>query len=64
MNLKILRIRRKITQSELSELSGVGINTIVKIEKGYIDSVSVKILKKIAKALGSTVQELFFSDEE
>ncbi|WP_331629788.1 helix-turn-helix transcriptional regulator [Terrisporobacter mayombei] len=62
--MKIERIKRKWNQSELAERSNVGLNTIVKIEKGNVDNVSVSILKKLSKALGVPVAELFFSEEE
>lgn len=64
MNLKLERIRRGLNQKQLSKLSGVGVTTIVKIEKGDIDSVMVHNLKKIANVLGMTITELFFSDEQ
>ena len=64
MNLKLERIRRGLNQKQLSKLSGVGVNTIVKIEKGDIDSVMVHNLRKIANALGMTITELFFNDEQ
>lgn len=64
MNLKIERIKRKWTQTDLANASNVGLNTVVKIEKGNIDNVSVSILKKISKALNVPVTELFFSEEE
>ena len=63
MKLKAMRVSRGMNQSELSNLSGVGVNTILKLEKGNIDGVSVGILKKIANALNTTVVELFFSKE-
>lgn len=64
MNLKIARIKAGLTQSQLRDKANVSLNTIVALEKGEIDGVSVRVLKKIAAALNSTVQELFFSDEE
>ena len=64
MNLKLERIRRGFNQKQLSKLSGVGVNTIVKLEKGDIDSVMVHNLRKIANALGMTITELFFNDEQ
>ena len=61
MPLKAKRILLGIkTLKDFSILSGVGVNTIVKLEKGDIDSVSVGTLKKISKALGTPIQELFF----
>lgn len=64
MNLKIERIKRDWTQSDLANASGIGLSTVVKIEKGNIDNVSVSILKKISKALDVPVAELFFNEEE
>ncbi len=64
MNLKLERIKRNMNQNEISKLTGVGVNTIVKIEKGRLDGIRLGTLKKIATALNSTVQELFFSDAE
>lgn len=63
MRLKIERIKRDWTQTDLANASGVGISTVVKIEKGNIDNVSVSILKKIADALNVPVAELFFTKE-
>lgn len=59
---KLARIKKALSQRELSKISGVGMNTIVKVEKGNIDGVSVGILKKLAAALGTTVNELFFNE--
>lgn len=62
MVLKAKRILMGIkTQKDLSILSGVGMNTIVKLEKGDIDSVSVGTLKKVANALDASVVDLFFN---
>lgn len=64
MNLKLERIRRGVNQRQLAKLSGVGVNTIVKMEKEEIDNVMVHNLRKVADALGMSVVELFFSDEQ
>lgn len=64
MNLKLERIKRGLNQKQLSKLSGVGVTTIVKIEKGDIDSVTVHNLRKISNVLGMTITELFFNDEQ
>ncbi|MBE6064701.1 MULTISPECIES: helix-turn-helix transcriptional regulator [Clostridium] len=62
MNVKIARIKKGLTQAELRELIGVSPNTLVQIEKGNYDNVKIGLAKKIAKALDSTVQELFFNE--
>lgn len=64
MNMKLTRIKNGLTQQQLREKSKTSLNTIVALEKGKIDGVRVGTLKKIALVLGSTVQELFFSDEQ
>lgn len=64
MNLKLERIKNGMTQKQLREKTGVSLNTIVAIEKGNIDNVTVKTLKKIAAALNTTVEKLFFYEED
>lgn len=64
MNIKIKRVIKGFSQEELSKIAGVSRNTIVKLEKGESDGVRFGIIKKIAKALDTTVQDLFFSEDE
>lgn len=64
MKVKLLRISKHITQKELAKMVGISHVTLARVEKDDIDQIRVGTLKKIAKALNSTVQELFFSEEE
>ena len=64
MNVKLARIKAGLTQKELASLVGLSSVTIVKIEKGNYDSITRATMVKISKILNSTVQELFFSEEE
>lgn len=64
MKVKLLRISKHITQKELAKMVGISSATLVRIEKDRIDQIRVGTLKKVAEALGTTVKELFFSDEE
>ncbi|MBD7915223.1 helix-turn-helix domain-containing protein [Clostridium sp. Sa3CUN1] len=64
MNVKLARIKAGLTQKELAALIGLSNVTIVKIEKGNYDSLTRATMIKIAKALNSDVQTLFFSEEE
>lgn len=64
MKVKLLRISKHITQKELAKMIGISHVTLARVEKDDIDQIRVGTLKKIAKALNTTVQELFFSDEE
>ena len=64
MNLKLARIKAGLTQKQLAALVGTSNVTILKIEKGNVDGVRLGTLKAIAKVLNSSIQELFFSDEQ
>ncbi|EIF6297238.1 helix-turn-helix transcriptional regulator [Clostridium perfringens] len=63
MNMKLKRVKLGMTQLELKEKANVSLSSIIALERGNIDGVRVKTIKKIAKALNSTVQELFFDGE-
>lgn len=64
MNLKIERIKRGINQMQLCKIANVSLATVVKLEKGDIDTVKVATLKKISKALGVSIIDLFFCNEQ
>jgi transcriptional regulator with XRE-family HTH domain len=52
------RRRAALTQGELAERAGVGINTIVRIETGEITEPRVSTLRKLARALGLEARDL------
>jgi putative transcriptional regulator len=62
--IKIARVRKNLNQRELCEIVGIGINTLVKLEKGNFSSLKYPLMIRLAKSLDTTVQELFFSEEE
>lgn len=64
MTLKLERIRKKITQSELSKLSGVSITTISRIEKWGLINADTKFsnIVKLANALDIPVEQLLKED--
>lgn len=70
MKIKIARIKNGLTQKKLREKLineySIGISpcTIVAIERGDYSNLNYEKMKAISAALNSTVQELFFSDEE
>lgn len=53
LNLKIARIKKDLTQKQLSELLGMSIATVNRLENGKksIDDIKVKDLKKICSVL-------------
>lgn len=61
--LKLARIKADLTQKDLADKSGVSRSTICSIEKHGIENTPVKTLRKLATALDTDVQNLFFSEE-
>ncbi|MDH7577144.1 MAG: helix-turn-helix transcriptional regulator [Bacillota bacterium] len=55
--LKNLRMEQNLSQQELAKRAGLGQSTIHYIETGY-KSPTLKVLRKLAAALGVTVSEL------
>lgn len=54
------RLKRGLTQDELSSISGVGRNTIIDLEQNIDRGYSTETLKKLAKAFKKEVSEIFF----
>ncbi len=64
MKVKIARIKKGITQQELCRIVKTSPKKLISIERGNYDKVTIGLAKGIAKALDTTVQELFFSEDE
>lgn len=62
--IKALRVGKGIKATEFARQIGISREYLSLIEKGQAKNPSRDIMIKIAKELDSTVQELFFSDEE
>lgn len=61
--IKELRARHDMTQQHLADKVGATRMTIVFLEKGTYNP-SLKLAKKIALALGSSIDELFIFEKE
>ena len=57
-NLKKLREKKGLSQDRLAKLADVANNTIIKIEQGENINPTLETLKKVAKALEVSVDEL------
>ncbi|EGS9999198.1 helix-turn-helix transcriptional regulator [Clostridium perfringens] len=64
MNLKIRRIKMKKKQKEIAEQVGITQQYLANLENGRSKNPSRGLMIKLADALDTTVQELFFSEEE
>lgn len=62
--IKALRVGQGIKAGEFAKRLGISREYLRQIENGNAKNPSRDIMIKIAAALNSTVQELFFSDEE
>jgi transcriptional regulator with XRE-family HTH domain len=57
-NLRKLRETKSLSQEKLARLADVANNTIIKIEGGKNDNPTLDTLKKIAKALEASIDDL------
>ena len=57
-NLRKLRKQKGLSQDRLAKLADVANNTIIKIEQGENMNPTLDTLKKMAKALGVSLDEL------
>lgn len=58
--VKETREEKRMTQEELAEKSGVSRATIIALETGKTTDVKMSTLQKLASAMDTTVQEIFF----
>ncbi|WP_455798941.1 helix-turn-helix transcriptional regulator [Clostridium butyricum] len=56
--LKKLRLDKKLTQGDLARETGVALTTIYMFENNKIQELKPKLLKRLAKALDSTIEEI------
>jgi putative transcriptional regulator len=61
--IKEFRARHNLTQEDLAQRVGVRRETIVFLEKGTYNP-SLRLAYDVAKALDSTIEELFLMEEE
>lgn len=59
--IKELREAMKMTQEELAEKSGVSRGTISALENGIDRTTTSKTLVKLAQALDTTIDRIFFT---
>lgn len=63
MNVKIARIKKKLTQGQVCETVGICRSVLSRIENGNDMNVSKELMLKLAATLDADVQTLFFSEE-
>lgn len=63
IDIKVARAEKSLTQKQLAELVGVSRQTINAIEKGEYNP-TIRLCRSICRALGKTLDELFWEDEE
>ena len=61
--IKELRARHNLTQDDLAKKVGVRRETVLYLEKGKYNP-SLKLAHDIAKVLQTTIDDLFFFDDE
>lgn len=61
--IRILRLERSLTQSDIEEATGISRSHLSKIESGKVANPGLDTLEKIAKALKVSISFLFHFDE-
>lgn len=65
LNIKIARIKKGIKQRDLAKEIHVSPATLIKWEKGFeLDNIRLSQMKKIAEILDSSIEKLFFSENQ
>ena len=59
MELRIVRMRKRMTQEELTRKTGISRNLISKAENGNISKLNIEKMEKISRVLEISVRELF-----
>ena len=57
-NIRKFRQQKEVSQDRLSKLADVAFHTIVKIESGETPNPTIETVKKIAHALGVSIDDL------
>ena len=61
--IKEYRVKRNLTQEKLAEMVGVRRETIIFLEQGKYNP-SLRLAHNVAKALQTTIDEIFIFDDE
>lgn len=59
--IKEIREKKRMSQAELAEMSGVSRATIIRVESADNVVINTKTLEKLASALGVSVRTLFLT---
>lgn len=57
-NIKRLRLQKDLSQDKLARLADIAFATLTKIESGETPNPTIETVKKIAAALGISIDEL------
>ncbi len=57
-NIRKYRLQKDISQDRLSKLADVAFHTIVKIESGETPNPTIETVRKVADALGISIDDL------
>ncbi|MFA5743173.1 MAG: helix-turn-helix transcriptional regulator [Candidatus Paceibacterota bacterium] len=57
-NIKRLRLQKDLSQDKLARLADIAFPTLTKIESGETPNPTIETVKKIAAALGVSIDEL------
>ncbi|MDZ5007263.1 helix-turn-helix domain-containing protein [Clostridium perfringens] len=62
MSIKLLRIKKGLTQEELSKDLGIARQTLIKVEKGDFSALNYEKILRIMTFFNKSFEELFLSE--
>jgi len=60
--MRKIRLSKNMTMDDLADRTGLSVGYICHLERGSRSNPSVQVMEAIAKALGETVIEIFFTE--
>ena len=60
--MRKIRLSKNMTMDDLADRTGLSVGYICHLERGSRSNPSVQVMESIAKALGETVIEIFFTE--
>ena len=64
MNAKLARNMAGLKQTQVAKRSKMSLSSIVRVEKGDYDFLTLGKMKALSEVLGVSIQELFLSEEQ
>lgn len=59
INLKVARVRKNLSQKEVSQITGISVSYIRQLEGGYLNNPTLEVMNKLANAYNCNLDDIF-----